>query len=273
MANAKDLVRSINKKILLYGPTGSGKTTQFLTLPGRKFMYVFDPGTLDTIAGHDIEYSAFLPETPIGLRAAIPPSGKAPKLDPRTKNFPEPVVYTKFEDHFLKMMNTEFEGFDVIEMHSVTSLSTITIDRIMFINGRFGQQPEISDYNILGMTLMPILRTLLSLPNKIIFIEGHSDLVQDAISKRVLNEFDITKGVRRDVPRLLTDMLVTQAEAGLDSKIIYKIQTGPTKEFPSAKCSMGLNLYEVVNIDTKRPYEGQGLGALILRKGGEIRTK
>jgi GTPase SAR1 family protein len=46
MANAKDAHATSTPKILLLGDTGAGKTTQVLTLPGRKFAYLFDPKSL-----------------------------------------------------------------------------------------------------------------------------------------------------------------------------------------------------------------------------------
>ena len=42
-------------KFLLVGSTGSGKTAQILTLPGKTFAYIFDPSALATLKGYDID--------------------------------------------------------------------------------------------------------------------------------------------------------------------------------------------------------------------------
>ncbi|KKL07321.1 hypothetical protein LCGC14_2587250, partial [marine sediment metagenome] len=46
MPNAKDNPDIGKAKFLLLGPTGSGKTSQILTLPGKTFCYLFDPSSL-----------------------------------------------------------------------------------------------------------------------------------------------------------------------------------------------------------------------------------
>ena len=59
MPNAKDAEVSPVESILAIGTTGVGKTTQFLTLPGKKFIYLFDPNALRSLAGHDVDYEEF----------------------------------------------------------------------------------------------------------------------------------------------------------------------------------------------------------------------
>lgn len=63
MPNARTAHESSTHKFLLLGDTGSGKTTQFLTLPGRKFIYLFDPNAILSLQGHDIDYEEFLPDS------------------------------------------------------------------------------------------------------------------------------------------------------------------------------------------------------------------
>ena len=59
MPNAKDSHAKVAHKILILGKTGSGKTTQFLTLPGKKFIYLFDPNAILTLQdGSDLVITA-----------------------------------------------------------------------------------------------------------------------------------------------------------------------------------------------------------------------
>ena len=81
--NAKDVVKDdLGKpKILLVGSTGGGKTSQFLTLPGKTFVYAFDPSTLSTLRGHDIDYQIFMP-TRINLATQSLSKGKGDPVRP-----------------------------------------------------------------------------------------------------------------------------------------------------------------------------------------------
>jgi len=253
MANAKELVKS-KKVILVYGPTGTGKTTLFTSIPGKKFIYMFDPSGLDSIAGCDIEYEAYFDEPILGIRAT-----QKGRTDPKAPKQREPTAYARFEDSLEERLASNFKGYDVIGIDSLTTLQIITMDRILWLNGRLGRVPEIADYMLVGETIMAILRAICSLPNKIVYITGHSDLVQDEISKRVQNQFDITKNIRRLLPRLCSDVWVSGAEQGKDS-VEYYVQTSPSRDFPSAKNSFGLRQFEDVTMNLRRPREEQGIG-------------
>jgi len=252
MPNAREVVKT-KKNILVYGPTGSGKTTMFTTLPGRKFLYLFDPAGIDSIKGEDIDYEFFPPDDLMGIWSTL----KAGVSTAQKKG--HPVAYADFEKHVEEKCKDRFKGYDVIGFSSVTMLSGIMLDYLLDMQGRYGRVPELSDYNILGISLIQMFKPVLAVPDKIIFLEGHSDLVQDDVSKRVQNQFDVTKNVRRIIPRLCSDCWVSTAETEKD-KTLFQIITQPTKDFPLAKNSFGLKLYENVTIDLKKPRVGQGIG-------------
>ena len=50
------------RRIMVVGDTGSGKTTQFLTFPGRKFAYLFDPAGRESLGDYDGDFAEMLPE-------------------------------------------------------------------------------------------------------------------------------------------------------------------------------------------------------------------
>jgi hypothetical protein len=251
MPNAKSL-KTGKKNILVYGPTGSGKTTLFTTLPGRKFLYLFDPSGLDSIKGLDIDYEFFPPDDVLGVWSTLKKGRTTVKGTPQS--------YQEFEDHLEKILNGDrFKEYDVIGFSSVTMLSNIMMDYLLHLQARFGRVPELSDYNLLGISLINTFKPALALQDKIIFLEGHSDLTQDDVSKRIVNQFDVTKNVRRIIPRLCSDIWVSEGSPeGEDMK--YRIQTAPSKEFPQAKNSFSLKPFEDVTIDLKKPREGQGAG-------------
>lgn len=261
MPSAKD-IQNLPKSFLVLGPTGSGKTTLFTTFPGKKLIYIFDPGTLDTIKGmEDVDYEYYPPDTTLGLRRT-----QKGRPDPKAPKFVEPRAYASFEDDLeLRLTTDRFGGYDAIGFCSVTTLSVMTMDRLLFIQGRGGQQPEISDYNMLGETLLAIFRSVIGKATQegvLVFIEGHIDLVQDELSKRIQNQFDVTKAVRRLLPRLVTDVWVALSEQQGEG-VGYKIQTANTKEYPLAKNSMGLKFYEDVTINEKLSRHEQGMGKFI----------
>jgi hypothetical protein len=251
MPNAKE-IKTTKKNILIYGPTGSGKTTLFTTLPGKKFLYVFDPAAVDSIKGLDIEYEYFPPDGILGIRATQ--KGVKGK-----KKFAKPESFDKFEEHLENWLENDLEGFDTIGFSSITTLSQILMNKLLDINGRFGRVPELADYNLLGITLVALMEAVLSIPNKLVFVEGHSDLVNDEVSKMIVNQWDVTKNCRRMLPRLFSDVWVSEADPSAE-KVNYRIQTSPDKKWPQAKNSFSRKFKEDITINLKQPREEQGVG-------------
>ena len=60
MPNAAEAKNIAPHTFLMLGPTGSGKTSQLLTLPGKKFAYLFDPNAILSLRGHDITMKNFI---------------------------------------------------------------------------------------------------------------------------------------------------------------------------------------------------------------------
>jgi hypothetical protein len=248
------------KNILIYGSTGTGKTQLFSTIPGKLLIYMFDPSGLDTLSGlglgDRLDFQYFPPDSPIGIGRT-----KQGKPDPRGSKPKEPRAYADFEDHIESQIEKDFEGYNAVALDSLTSLQPMILDRIAYINGRYGQTNELSDYNIAGDTILKICRALLKC-SPIVYITGHSDLVQDDVSKKVQNQFDIVKNVRRLLPRNISDVWVSTVTADMNSTR-FQIQTLPSKEWPAAKNSFGLRFTEDVTLDFKKPLDQQGIGAFL----------
>src|SRR5580765_2220579 len=102
MPNAKDTDLNPTKRILLVGPTGSGKTAQIWTLPGKRFAYIFDPNSLSTLKGCDVDYEEFYPDF-LEMDATLKGfnkgslSDKMPAVAGRASKR-EPLVYMKWVD-------------------------------------------------------------------------------------------------------------------------------------------------------------------------------
>jgi hypothetical protein len=257
MPNAKNL-NPLKKNILNIGPTGSGKTTLFTTIPGKKFIYMFDPSGLGSIQGQDIDYEYFSPDSNIGLRR-----GMKGQKDPKATKPKEPLAYANFEDHLEDMIANGFYDYDVVGFDSLTKLQDIMMDRQLWINSRYGQIPELGDYRVIGITMVTIFTEVVT-HRPVVYITGHTDTTKDEISGRVIDQFDIVKNLRRQLPRDLTDMWVSSAEQR-ETGSKYMIQTAPDKRNPNVKNSFRLKFTEDVTIDFKKPRDSQGIGEFFKR--------
>ena len=268
MPNARDA--TVNKdnpdRWLILGGMGTGKSTLFATLPGKKFIYIFDPNTLSSLEGFDIDYEMFnveLTDVDISIKAL-----KADVGDKTTRNI-TPKTYTNWERHFESHWDKGFfNAYDWIGFDSFTLFSDIIMDRLLWLNKRTGKQPEQADWaaqvNTIGNVFRVFTGTRLG-----IYCTGHIDLRQDETTKKIFNRPMMTGRLRVRIPLLFNNCLISHAigdEKGTD----YSVQTRPDREFPTIRCGLrGLEMYEDVTIkDLSRPSD-YGLGAL-LKKAGKL---
>jgi len=260
-------------RFLVTALTGAGKTTQFLTLPGRKFMYVSDPNCLSSIEGFDVDYEEFVPDiTDVDiaiktLKADVgDPSGR--RIDPKT--------YINWEKHFETHWDKGFfQGYSWIGFDSFTLFSEIIMDRILHLNKRTGKQPEQADWAAQVNTIGNIFRVFAS--SKVgLYCTGHLDTRQDDLTRKIYNRPYMTGRLRVRIPLLFNNVLVLHADT--DTKgVFYTCQTVPEKDFPIVRTSLkGLDPYESVSIplEVLRSYDNEqatqyGLAAM-LRKAGRL---
>lgn len=258
MANALKAHETSTRKFLLLGDTGSGKTTQFLTLPGRKFIYLFDPNAIMSLQGYDIEYEEFLPDrlnlSVRSLKKGVGDSTTAFKND----------LYVAWETDFNERIESGFfDNYDVIGIDSATTFLDLIMDRILTVNGRAGQWPQQDDYGPQMLTFTNVCRTLMSL-NKVIFMTGHLETKQDQLTQRIIRTPMLTGRLKTKIPLLFSDIFICEAENDGRGNISHKIQTVPDRMTTSVRCTMkGLEPFEDVTINWDEPVEGQGLGGLL----------
>lgn len=258
MANARNAHETATRKFLLLGDTGSGKTTQLLTLPGRKFAYLFDPNAILSLQGHDIDYEEFLPDR---LNLSI----KSLKKDvgDKTTNFKNDL-YLQWEQDFNKKVESGFfDDFDVIAMDSATTFLDLAMDRVLTINGRSGQWPQQDDYGPQMMAFTNVCRTLTSL-GKTIFMTGHLETKKDELSGRILRTPMMTGRLKTKIPLLFSDIFICEVENDGKGNILHKIQTSPDRMTTAVRTTMkGLEPFENVTINWDEPVVGQGIGGLL----------
>jgi len=262
MPNARDAIDSMTKKVFLLGDTGNGKTTQFLTLPGKKYIHLFDPNAINSLRGFDLDYDEYLP-TAISSAVSSLSASKAP--DKRSVSVS--VVYQNFEQEFnQRIQEGFFDKYDWIGFDSATTLLDLIMDRVLTINGRFGQWPHEDDWGPQMIAFTNICRTVTAM-GKNLFMTGH---MQDKVNRKTGATRRIpmlTGQLSQKIPLLFSDVLGVDVDVDKLSdppRSVYKLYTVPTNEFTVVRTSIkGLEQVEDVTIDWKLPPEGQGLGGLL----------
>ena len=260
MPNAKDVIGIQPHKFLLLGPTGTGKTSQFLTLPGKKFMYVFDPNALLTIRGFDVEYEQFLPT---GVSLDVKSLKKGVTGDTHMSGRGSEVYLDWEKDFDEKKESGFFEQFDVIGLDSGTLLLDLIMDRMLTINGRPGTFPQQDDYGPQMVSFTNIMRVLTGL-GKMIYITGHLKMDKDELTQRIFRQPMMTGQLREKIPLLFSDIFVTEAADDGKGNVNYTIQTIPDRYGTPVRTSIrGLEPHEDVTIDWSKDPVGQGLGGIL----------
>jgi len=268
-----------NPKILVYGKAGSGKTSLFRTLPGRKFLYMFDPAGLNSLSSNDdITFEEFLVDT-------VPMSVNTLKgtKDSSSPSYSAMETYSRWENDFQNRLDKNFfndptveidgvkGGFDVIGFDSLTTLTDIVMDRILQLNQRAGKNPELGDYGILTKTLARIVRNAAA-TNCIIFLTAHEVVQQDKLLRSVSNEIMVPGQLKVKLPLLFSEIYHCTAELDAKGQPLYKIATIAEELYPLARCSnvvrdSGLGLIQEVTIKSKDATQ-YGLGPVIKKLRG-----
>jgi len=263
MPNAKTANVPSGKSILALGETGSGKTTQFLSLPGSKFAYIFDPNALSSLQWYDVDYEEYLPDK-LSLKLTSLSAGKGDdKKDSRIKSRGA-EVYRLWEEHFERMIATGgFDRYENIMLDSGTTFLDMIMDGVLAINGRGGQWPQQDDYGPQIMAFHNIMRTLTSL-DKRVYVTGHVETIKDEITSKVFNVPMMTGRLKKKIPLLFSEVLFFDAHQDSKGKTNYRVQTKPNRDNPTIRCSIkGLEAFEDITIDFNKQPEGQGLGEII----------
>ena len=257
--NAKDVRSDAPKKILLLGDTGSGKTTQFLTLPGKKYAYLFDPNAKLTLRGYDIDYDEYLPST---VNTAIKPLSKDTKGD--SPSVLKSDTYREFEKEFNeRLQNGFFDPYDWIAFDSATTLLDLMMDRVLTLNGRFGQWPNQDDYGPQMIAFINLCRNITAM-NKGLFVTGHLEDKQDKVTKKLGRLPMMTGRLTAKIPLLFSEVLGADCDVDKEGKASYILQTVKDSQFAIVRTSIkGLEPYENVTVDFLKDPIGQGLGGIL----------
>lgn len=257
MQNAKDAVASATKRILFVGDSGHGKSSQLWTLPGRKFLYLFDPNTLPTIRGLDIDYELFMPDV-LELDASLKKfntGGHSDKLPGKQR---EPTVYNRWVDHLNEHGAKFNENYDWLCIDSNTFLAKACMQRQLFINGRYGDIEDRPDYRIVGSKLTQVFDSICSTDINI-YMTGHITTYQDETTKRIETLIRSPGSSRDMLPLIFTDIWSAEYTSGK-----YMARTRPDiRGLKSIRCSMS-GVPELVDVTIPNfPSTEGGIGAIL----------
>lgn len=260
-----------SKRIIAAGPIRSGKTLQFLTLPGPKFGFLFDPNAADTLRAYgkdiDMDVELFLPD---GLNINMQTLTKGKRdTDVLTK---EPLAYKRFAEFFDRFVDDEaFEyhhsKYNNILFDGATAFQEIALDRVLFLNDRPGKWPERDDWTSFANTTRAVLRRLTALERKIIYMPVHTEL-KDTKLEGVIYQLRLLGDLKGTIPPNFTDIWYFYNDLDNNNKPVYKIQTRSDELKRTLGCSMdNIKVIEDVTLNLNRELEGQGIAKLLTEAG------
>ena len=255
----------INRNVMAVGPLGVGKTTQFLTLPGKKFLYVFDPNALESLEGADIDYLTFIPDKDdltLAIQTLRKEGGKVVGDRPRDI---EPLTYVKWEEDFHARVEAGFfSEYQWVGFDSATTFSDIIMDRVLYLNKRQGKQPEFADHAAEMNTMKNVFRVVAGFDCNL-WVTAHTEEIQDETTKRISRRIMFTGKNRVRIPLMFGNIFCLWAEETKD-KGYFTARTIPDRLNPVARTtSKTLKPLEDVTIDFKKPLVGQGIASLLAR--------
>jgi GTPase SAR1 family protein len=260
--NAKRMTKDPRKRILMVGPNGSGKTAQMWTLPGRKFAYIFDPNSLPTLEGCDIDYAEFMPDvgdTDMTLKGF----NKGSKSDKPKKRL-EPVVYQRWIDDWNERDESGFfNQYDWLCFDTLTFLSKSIMDRQLYLNGRYGDIEEQADYRIVGSKLADVFTSISGMQVNV-YATGHISTYEDDKTKKVTTQIWLPGRARTILPMTFTDVWLAKTEEE-DGQLRHLIRTKPEpRGLQGIRCTLSnLEMEEDVTIEDFSRADQYGIGALL----------
>lgn len=264
----KNMTTAANRAFMAIGGTGAGKTTQFGTLPGKKFMYAFDPGCAASLVDADVDIVEFLPDLD-DLDLAVQTLKAGSKDKTGRKKAPEPTTYVEWEKDFNERHESGFfNQYDWIGFDSVTTFSDMLMDRILHIDKKLGKHPEQAHWTAQMNIVKNVFRALIGTVGKV-YAVVHEEMQKDDMTGRIMFQPVLTGKLRLRVPLMFGHILgFDGVENRKEGSTDYIMLTQKTREHPIVRTTMkGLDSSVDVTLDFNTQLEGQGLGGILQKQG------
>ena len=189
MSNAKDMsVDNIKLNVLIYGKSGTGKTTFANCFP-HPFTFDFDKGMLSQ-RNRDVDY----------------------------------VTYTSYAEFEVKFKELEQNcPYDTIILDSVTTLEEYCMDRALAANRR--AMPTMNEWNVLIADLKDLFMRATKMSKHLVVI-AHEQMIQDEITGEVMVRPQIVgKKLPGSLPLYFDEVYRSQVARSKEGVPIYSILT------------------------------------------------
>jgi len=235
--------RSESYNALIYGGTGSGKTSLLRTARLPLHLDSFDPGGSKVLQGKAILNNKHYPDEM--AKGNILVDSRFEGEDPDN-----PWVAQEWDTTFHKRkLLGYFDHIGTYAIDSITTWSQTIMYNVMKKAGRKGGQPFQNDW-LPQMTIIEnAVRQIISLPCDVIFL-GHDDSDKDEATGRMFISLMITGKLKRRVPLLFDEVYVAMTKE-TSQGVEYQLLTKKTGLYQArsrlANCGQ-LEMYEVPDI-------------------------
>lgn len=277
ISNAADDNDPQSEKLLVLGPAGAGKTTMEITLPGRKFAYFFDPNGKRAIQGYNIDYLEFLPDaSEVDWTLKSFNRDSRPSDRPKSSQTKEPTVYNRWEDDLNNRYDRGFfANYNWLIIDSLSLCVYAMMARLLWLNKRYGDIEELSDYRVTGRKMAEVFLPITSLhtqyPKLGLYCTGHLIDRQNELTKKITTELDLPGAARTLLPKMFSNIFeVRQTREGELQQYNLLTRSDP-RGYQGLRCSFK-NIDPIVDMtirDFKKP-EDFGIGALLARHNPNI---
>jgi hypothetical protein len=257
--NVKTTTKKSKRQILAIGGIGSGKTTQFRTLKGRKFAYLFDPSARDALQDDDIDFLEFIPDvTDLDLAVKTLKKKDGVVVGDKALKKHDPQTYIEWEADFEERYTSGFfNDYDWVCWDSLTTFSEIVMDRVLFLSKRLGKHPEQDDYTAEMNMVKNIFRAATTLNG--VYATAHTEMEREDVTKKIYGRVVLTGKNRTRIPLRFAHIFAFEAEA-VGDKGQYEMFTVPTRVYPLCRTSLDLPAKLDVTLNRAASLVGQGLG-------------
>jgi hypothetical protein len=136
------------------------------------------------------------------------------------------------------------------------------MNRMLYLNNRYGDIEELSDYRVVGNKLSQIFTAISSMRSNL-YVTGHIQTFQDETTKRITTQLGIPGAARDMLPKLFSNIWLLQAST--DEKQAYTLLTKPEPRGFQAIRTVIPDLPAKIDVTIRdwRAPENYGIGAII----------
>lgn len=273
VSNATNAIRKAHT-IFMLGTTGSGKTAQIVSLPGKKFVYIWEPNALETLRGYpNIDFLEFLPEdNELELRLkGFNTGSKTDRPGTDQKGEAEPKLFLRwYDDYVARRKAGFFPQYDWLCTDSYTFMVAAMMERQMYLDKRNGEPPDKGDYRVVGDSLRRIMLSQQAIGVNI-FMTGHLSVYKDEKTAKIMVQPNLPGQARVMIPLGCTN--IWQAEHNGEASKGFVIRTKPDPQGLREIRTTIPNLKEFedvsLTVDSQGRFtkpEQEGIGRLLARK-------